>query len=271
MPELPEVESTRRGLSPHLEGQQIRDAIVRNRALRWPIPSELAGVLRGSVIRQLQRRGKYLLFDCGSGWMIVHLGMSGSLRLLAQNRPAGKHDHFDLVLRSGRVLRLTDPRRFGAVLWSPGDPLQHPLLARLAPEPLGAEFTGEWIYHASRGRRVAIKNLIMDNLVVTGVGNIYASESLFLARISPRAAAGRISRARCDALVAAIRQTLSAAIDAGGSTLRNYVGSDGRAGGFQTLHRVYGRERQPCTVCGTPVRMIRQGQRATFFCPTCQR
>mgnify|MGYP001250094013 CR=1 FL=1 len=270
MPELLEVESTRRGLAPHLEGQTIRDAIVRNRALRWPIPQNLERNLRGRDIRSVERRGKYLLFDCGQGWMIIHLGMSGSLQLLAESRPPEKHDHFDLVLESGKVVRLTDPRRFGAVLWTPHDPAQHPLLARLAPEPLGAEFNTEWLYRASRGRRVAIKNFIMDSHVVTGVGNIYASESLFDARINPRTRAGRISRARCEALVSAIRTTLTLAIEAGGSSLRDYVGAGGLPGEFQNLHKVYGREGAPCASCATAIRMIRQGQRATFYCPNCQ-
>jgi formamidopyrimidine-DNA glycosylase len=271
VPELPEVESTRRGLLPHVEGQTIRDAIVRNHAMRWPIPRNLARTLRGCDIRTIERRGKYLLFDCGRGWMIIHLGMSGSLQLLAETKPPEKHDHFDLVLESGNVVRLTDPRRFGAVLWTPQDPAQHPLLTRLAPEPLGDEFNAEWLYKASRGRRVAIKNFIMDSHVVTGVGNIYASESLFDARINPRAAAGRISRARCEALVRTIRQTLTQAIEAGGSSLRNYVGAGGLPGGFQNLHKVYGREGEPCISCATAIRMIRQGQRATFYCPKCQR
>ncbi|MEQ1880757.1 MAG: bifunctional DNA-formamidopyrimidine glycosylase/DNA-(apurinic or apyrimidinic site) lyase [Burkholderiales bacterium] len=270
MPELPEVEATRRGLAPHVEGQTIRDVIVRNRALRWPIPQNLARTLRGRGIRSIERRGKYLLFDCGQGWMIIHLGMSGSLRLLTQTRPPEKHDHFDLVLESGNVVRLTDPRRFGAVLWTPHDPAQHPLLVRLAPEPLGDEFNAEWLYRASRGRRVAIKNLIMDSHVVTGVGNIYASEALFDARINPRAAAGRISRAHCEALVRAIRHTLTLAIEAGGSSLRDYVGAGGLPGEFQNLHRVYGRAGELCTLCATAIRMIRQGQRATFYCPKCQ-
>jgi formamidopyrimidine-DNA glycosylase len=271
VPELPEVESTRRGLAPHVEGQTIRDAIVRNHAMRWPIPRNLARTLRGRGIRSIERRGKYLLFDCGQGWMIIHLGMSGSLQLLSEAKPPEKHDHFDLVLESGSVVRLTDPRRFGAVLWTAQDPAQHPLLVRLAPEPLGDEFNAEWLYKASRGRRVAIKNFIMDSHVVTGVGNIYASEALFDARITPRAAAGRISRARCDALVTAIRQTLTQAIEAGGSSLRDYVGAGGLPGGFQNLHKVYGREGEPCISCATAIRMIRQGQRATFYCPNCQR
>ncbi len=271
MPELPEVETTRRGLAPHMQGQRIEAVIVRNRALRWPIPRNLAKQVCGCTVRAVERRGKYLLIDCGTGWMILHLGMSGSLQVVPKGTPVGKHDHVDLVLGSGTIARLTDPRRFGAVLWTPHDPLRHPLLAALAPEPLGPEFDAVWLFSRTRGRSAAIKTVLMDNHIVVGVGNIYASESLFRAGINPKTAAGRVSRSRCEKLVAAIRETLAAAIAAGGSTLRDYVGSDGQPGYFQQSYFVYGRHGKPCRICGTNVRLLRQGQRATFYCPHCQR
>lgn len=271
MPELPEVETTRRGLAPHMEGQRVDAVIVRNRALRWPIPRDLAGQVSGRTVRGVGRRGKYLLIDCGTGWIIVHLGMSGSLQLVPKSKPAGKHDHVDLVLASGSVVRLTDPRRFGAVLWEPDDPLQHPLLARLAPEPLGNEFDAAWLHASTRGRSAAIKTIVMDSHIVVGVGNIYASESLFRAGIHPGLAAGRISLLRCEKLVASIRETLVAAIEAGGSTLRDYVGAEGHPGYFQQNYFVYGRQGELCRVCATPIKSLRQGQRSTFFCSVCQR
>ncbi|HEX9450554.1 MAG TPA: bifunctional DNA-formamidopyrimidine glycosylase/DNA-(apurinic or apyrimidinic site) lyase [Burkholderiales bacterium] len=271
MPELPEVETTRRGLVPHLQGQRVQNVIVRNRALRWPVPRNLARLVSGSTVRAIERRGKYLLIDCGTGWIILHLGMSGSLQVIPSSTPAGKHDHVDLVLASGMTARLTDPRRFGAVLWEPDDPFHHPLLARLAPEPLGTEFTAAWVHTHVRGRSAAIKNIVMDSHIVVGVGNIYASESLFRAGIHPGLAAGRVSLLRCEKLVFAIRETLAAAIEAGGSSLRNYVGAEGLPGYFQQTYFVYGRQGDLCRVCGTPIRSLRQGQRSTFFCPTCQR
>ena len=271
MPELPEVETTRRGLAPHMQGQRIEAVIVRNRALRWPIPRDLARQVRGRTVRAVERRGKYLLIDCTTGWMILHLGMSGSLQVVPRGTPAGKHDHVDLVLGSGMIARLTDPRRFGALLWKAGDPHQHPLLARLAPEPLGTEFHAGWLHARTRGRSAAIKTIVMDSHIVVGVGNIYASESLFRAGIHPGLAAGRVSLLRCEKLVSAIRETLAAAIEAGGSTLRNYVGAEGAAGYFQQAHFVYGREGKPCRICGATIKALRQGQRSTFFCPVCQR
>ena len=271
MPELPEVETTRRGLAPHLQGQRVAAVIVRNRALRWPVPRDLAAKVAGRTVRAVERRGKYLMIDCGTGWIILHLGMSGSLQVVPQSIPAGKHDHFDLVLASGMVARLTDPRRFGAVLWASDDPLRHPLLARLAPEPLGAEFDAKWLHTHTRGRSASIKTMVMNSHVVVGVGNIYASESLFHAGIHPSLAAGRLSLTRCANLVLAIKKTLSSAIDAGGSSLRNYVGAEGRPGTFQQTCFVYGRQGEPCRRCGTAIRALRHGQRSTFFCPTCQR
>jgi formamidopyrimidine-DNA glycosylase len=270
VPELPEVEITRRGLAPHLVGRRVETVVVRNRNLRWPIARNLGVRISGCTVRTVERRGKYLLIGCGSGWLILHLGMSGSLRVLPRATPAGKHDHFDLVLDSGLIVRLTDPRRFGAVLWEARDPNLHPLLAGLAPEPLGVAFDASWLHAHTRGRSAAIKTVLMDSHTVVGVGNIYASESLFRAGIHPKTAAGKVSRERCGRLVQAIRDTLNAAIDAGGSTLRDFVGSDGNPGYFQQNCYAYGRSGEPCRVCGQTIRLLRQAQRATFYCPRCQ-
>jgi len=271
MPELPEVETTRRGLEPHLLGQEITRVTVRDGRLRKPVPRRLAALLPGTTIRALGRRGKYLLIDCGAGTLIVHLGMSGRLWLVDASTPAEKHDHFDLVLANGRIVRLRDPRRFGLVLWRKGDPLRDPLLARIGPEPLSAEFDGAALHRATRGRSVAIKQVLMDSHIVAGLGNIYANEALFRAGIHPKLAARRLTRARCAQLVEKIRDTLTDAIDAGGSSLRDYVGGDGMAGNFQNAFLVYGRAGAPCMHCGTLIREIRQGQRSTFYCPKCQR
>ena len=271
MPELPEVETTRRGLAPHLLDQRIRTAVVRNPALRLPIPRRLPGLVSGTTIRRVGRRGKYLLIDCGRGTLIVHLGMSGRLWLVGAGSAPHTHDHFDLVLENDTAVRLRDPRRFGLVLWQQGDPLRHPLLANIGPEPLSPEFAGSWLYEVTRNRSAAIKLVLMDSHVVAGVGNIYASEALFRARINPKTPARRIGRERYDILAEKIRETLEAAIRAGGSTLRDYVGGDGQAGYFQDEHLVYGRGGKPCSTCGNRVRELRQGQRATFYCPACQR
>jgi formamidopyrimidine-DNA glycosylase len=270
MPELPEVETTRRGLAPHLVGQRIRTAVVRNAALRVPVPRGLVKRLEGATIRNVGRRGKYLLIDCGKGTLIVHLGMSGRLWLADGAAEIGTHDHFDLILENGRVMRLRDPRRFGLVLWHAHGTPEHALLASIGPEPLSGDFNGASLYRATRMRSAAIKLVLMDSHVVAGVGNIYASEALYRAGINPRLPARRIGRARYDLLAVKIRETLEAAIRAGGSTLRDFVGSDGRAGYFQNEHLVYGRGGEPCVKCGTPIREIRQGQRATFYCPGCQ-
>jgi formamidopyrimidine-DNA glycosylase len=271
LPELPEVETTRRGLAPHLLNQRVRTAVIRNAALRVPVPRRLPQLVAGTTIRNVDRRGKYLLIDCGTGTLIVHLGMSGRLWLVPAETPVQTHDHFDLVLENGNAVRLRDPRRFGLVVWQKGDALKHPLLAHIGPEPLSPAFDGEWLYRTTRNRSAAIKLVLMDSRVVAGVGNIYASEALFRARINPRVPARRIGRARYDVLVAKVRETLLAAIQAGGSTLRDYVGGDGRAGYFQNEHLVYDRAGQPCLTCGDPVKELRQGQRATYYCPSCQR
>lgn len=270
MPELPEVETTLRGLSPHLIGRCVSDVVIRNPRLRWPVPDDLADRLTGCRILTLQRRAKYLLLAIESGTVLLHLGMSGSLRILPTTTPPEKHDHFDLVLDNGTLMRLRDPRRFGAVLWHTGTPDTHPLLARLGPEPLGADFDGDALFAAIRGRRCAIKLALMDQHIVVGVGNIYANEALFRSGIRPQTPSGRLSRARCTALAEAVRAILSDAIAQGGSTLRDFVHSDGKPGYFQQTHRVYGRGGQPCCVCATPLRTLRQGQRMTVYCPHCQ-
>jgi formamidopyrimidine-DNA glycosylase len=271
MPELPEVEITRRGLAAHLTGLAIKDAVIRNGSLRWPIPENLPKLLRGLTIGSLKRRAKYLLMDCGSGTLILHLGMSGSLRILPANTPAEKHDHFDLILSNGTLMRLRDPRRFGAVLWHDGDPATHPLLATLGPEPLEKDFDAHYLYQATRGRSISIKQCIMDNHVVVGVGNIYANEALFRAGIRPQLAAGKLSLPRCARLVAEIRATLADAIKLGGSTLRDFVNTSGQAGYFQQTYWVYGRAGEPCRRCGATIKQIRQGQRSSFYCAACQK
>jgi formamidopyrimidine-DNA glycosylase len=270
MPELPEVETTRLGLLPRLRQRTLQRVVVRNPRLRWPVPDNLETALAGQPLRGLARRGKYLLFDFGRSTQIVHLGMSGSLRLVAPGEPAALHDHIDWVFDDGVVLRLRDPRRFGAVLLT-DDVARHPLLAHLGPEPLTPDFDAASLHAHCRRRNTAIKQVIMDAQVVVGIGNIYASESLFHAGIRPATAARRLSRPACARLVAAIKQVLTAALAAGGSSLRDYVHSSGELGYFQLQTRVYDRAGQPCRVCATPIRRIVQGQRASFYCPTCQR
>jgi formamidopyrimidine-DNA glycosylase len=269
MPELPEVEVTRRGLAPQLTGRVISGVAVREPRLRWPIGADVRR-LAGRTVKAVNRRGKYLLVDCGDGHLILHLGMSGSLRVLPPGTPAGKHDHFDLLL-GDRLLRLRDPRRFGAVLWAPGDVLAHPLLAHLGVEPLSRELDAARLHALTRGRRTAIKLFLMDARRVVGVGNIYASESLFRAGIDPRMRASRVSLEKSRKLSAAIKHTLRKAIRAGGSSLRDFVGVDGNPGYSQQRHWVYDRAGQPCRRCGTAIRRIVQGQRSSFFCPGCQR
>jgi formamidopyrimidine-DNA glycosylase len=274
MPELPEVEVSRLGLLPFLQGQHILASVFRTPALRHPIPGNLAARLAGLRVDTIVRRGKYLLFDCesatGGGWLILHLGMSGSLRLVQAGTSPQKHDHIDLVF-ARTTLRLRDPRRFGAVLWHEGtDVERHPLIAVLGIEPLSPAFDGDWLYAQTRRRSSPIKPLLMDGHLVVGIGNIYASESLFLAGISPLRAANRISRERYRILVPAIRRTLETSIAAGGSSVRDYVHSDGGAGSFQLSCAVYDRRGEPCVRCGGAVRSLRQTGRTTFYCPHCQ-
>ena len=270
MPELPEVEVTRRGLAPQLSGRKISGVSVREPRLRWPVPSDVLS-LAGRTVGTIRRRGKYLLVDCGDGHLILHLGMSGSLRVLPPETPAGKHDHFDLLL-GDRMLRLRDPRRFGAVLWAVGDIAAHPLLAHLGVEPLSRALTPARLHALTRGHRTAIKHFLMDGRRVVGVGNIYASESLFRARINPRMVGKKAVRLnKATKLVKAIKHTLNAAIRAGGSTLRDFAGADGAAGYAQQRHYVYDRAGKNCRRCRTPIRKLVQGQRSTYFCPTCQK
>lgn len=270
MPELPEVEITRRGLVTHLTNQTITDVVIRNHNLRWPIPRDLSSLLSGRTIVSLKRRAKYLLMDCGNGTLILHLGMSGSLRILPANISPAKHDHFDLVLGDGSLMRLRDPRRFGAVLWH-FSTQPHPLLASLGPEPLESAFDGRYLYQVTRGRSVSIKQCIMNNHIVVGVGNIYANEALFRAGIRPQITAGKLTLPRCSKLVDEIRSTLAEAISQGGSTLRDFVNSAGQPGYFQQNYWVYGRGESPCRKCGLPIMHIRQGQRSSFYCPRCQK
>jgi len=271
MPELPEVETTLRGIEPHLIRRCVTEVVIRTPKLRWPIPKNLPELLRGQIVRGLHRRAKYLLIAFDHGSLILHLGMSGSLRILPAGTPAEKHDHFDLVLEDGQLMRLRDPRRFGAVLWHNGDLAQHSLLATLGPEPLEQDFDGEYLHRSTRSRSVAIKLAIMDSHLVVGVGNIYANEALFRAGVRPQLAANKLSMPRCQRLVQNIREVLLEAITQGGSTLRDFVHSDGSSGYFQQNYYVYGRTGEPCLVCSTPIKQIRQGQRSTFYCPQCQR
>jgi formamidopyrimidine-DNA glycosylase len=277
VPELPEVEVIRRGIASQLEGQRIAAVAIRNPNLRWPVPLDLGQTLRGLSIDKVTRRGKYLLFDCRKGTLILHLGMSGSLRLLpvpsaaSAPTPPQPHDHIDVVLENGATLRLRDPRRFGAVLWATDDVLRHALLAQLGPEPLTEAFNGNLLYKKTRGRTASIKEVLMNSRIVAGVGNIYANEALFLAGIKPITAAGTLGARRCEKLVQAIKDTLNLAIEAGGSSLRDFVGSDGNPGYFQQQYWVYGRTGQPCRKCRANIEQIRQGQRSSFYCPQCQR
>lgn len=273
MPELPEVETTRRGLMP-LVNQTVSAVVVRNGALRWPIPAKLPELLQGHALRALTRRAKYILAHFDHGVVLLHLGMSGRICLLERDEPVQKHDHFDICFTSGQVLRLRDPRRFGAVLWAGEHPEQHMLLKVLGPEPLSEAFTGQYLHQQMRTRSAAIKTTIMDSHLVVGVGNIYASESLFRARIHPEKPAKDLSLLECEKLAAEIKNTLTDALAAGGSSLRDFFGADGNPGYFQQQYFVYGRANDkggdPCRICASPIRMIRQGQRSTFYCEKCQ-
>lgn len=270
MPELPEVETSRLGIAPWLVEQQVRRVTIRERRLRWPVPLVIDRKLPGSFIRALSRRAKYLLFETEAGTLMLHLGMSGSVRIIDPREPAGKHDHVDIELGNGKALRFRDPRRFGSLLWT-NDPRHHPLLAGLGPEPLSAEFDGAYLWKKARGRRIAVKSLIMNAAIVVGVGNIYASESLFHARIHPKRRADRISAARMAVLATAIKAVLQRAIAAGGTTLRDFHGGDGEPGYFSRELDVYDRAGLPCRVCGNPVRHAVIGQRSSYYCLDCQR
>lgn len=271
MPELPEVETTRRGVAPHVTGATITEVVIRDHRLRWPVQADLAQRLDARVIRAVDRRAKYLLFRLDTDTLLLHLGMSGSLRLVAAGTPAEPHAHVDVGLAHGQVLRFTDPRRFGSLHLTAGDGADHPLLDRLGPEPLDEGFTGDWLYRRSRRRRQAVKAFIMDAATVVGVGNIYAAEALFRAGIHPARPAGRVGRERYRRLADAIRAVLAEAIEAGGTTLRDFVGSGGSPGYFRHSLAVYGRVGEACPACGRPLRLIQVGQRSTCYCSRCQR
>ena len=279
MPELPEVETTRKGVGPHLIGERVSGVELRQPRLRWPVPVELPKILKGARLVAVERRAKYLLFQFKrnrsvAGTLIVHLGMSGSLRIVSPDEPIQKHDHIDIRFGTGKsvkVMRYCDPRRFGAFLWHEGDPFEHKLLNSLGPEPLLDQFSIDYLFTQCKGRSKAIKVLIMEQSVVVGVGNIYANEALFMAGIDPRRSAGRISRKRLLRLVDAIKAVLDSAIAAGGTTLKDFVGGDGKPGYFSQALQVYGREGQECVSCTKMIQKVVQGQRATFFCKSCQK
>ncbi len=271
MPELPEVETTRRGIEPFILGGTVESILIRQRQLRWPVPGDLEEKLRAKKILSLERRGKYLLFAVEGGALLAHLGMSGSLRIAPADSPVKKHDHIDILFSDGICLRYHDPRRFGCLLWAEGDPKAHPLLADLGPEPFDPGFTGAYLHEAAQGRVTPVKTFVMDSKLVVGVGNIYANEALFRARIDPRRAAGRIGAGRYARLAEIIQEVLRRAITQGGTTLRDFVNASGKPGYFQQTLAVYGREGLPCLLCGEPIRNIRLAQRSTFYCPCCQK
>ncbi|MDR0534020.1 MAG: bifunctional DNA-formamidopyrimidine glycosylase/DNA-(apurinic or apyrimidinic site) lyase [Verrucomicrobiales bacterium] len=270
MPELPEVETTRRGIEPHLSGQHILSVSVRQTQLRWPIPAEIIR-LKNQLVISVGRRAKYLLVELPKGWIIIHLGMSGTIRVLPEKLPAGKHDHVDLHLSSGKVLRYTDPRRFGCWLWTINAPANHKLLANLGPEPLTTNFSAEYLFRQSRGKNTLVKPWLMDNKVVVGVGNIYASESLFRAGISPKRRAKSLTPDECKKIVISVKKVLELAIKNGGTTISDFLSAEGKPGYFAQKLKVYDRVGEPCQKCGNPVQKLTQAQRSTFFCAHCQR
>jgi len=269
MPELPEVETTRKGITPYVKKQQVQNIVIRQTSLRWPVPRNLKQKLKGQTIKDIQRRAKYLLFATQAGHLIIHLGMSGSLRMVNKQIEPNKHDHVDFVFKK-KALRFHDPRRFGAVLWTSKDPLQHKLLKNLGPEPLSDEFTGAHLHQLSKGKKVNVKTFIMNAHIVVGVGNIYASESLFLSGIHPQRSAGRVSLARYEILSKNIKQVLTHAIELGGTTLRNFVREDGKPGYFANKLNVYNQTGKPCPVCKNPIKVRTISQRSSFFCVQCQ-
>ncbi len=281
MPELPEVETTRRGIAPHVEHQKIKQLVIRDGRLRWPVPAVLPGLVKNKHIGEISRRGKYLLIPVLEskgknqgeliGNMLVHLGMSGSMSLVGSQEKPKKHDHIDLVMANNKTLRLNDPRRFGAWLWTTEPYEEHELISHLGPEPLSDDFDGEYLWQKARKRKAPIKQFIMDSKIVVGVGNIYANESLFLSSIHPKLAAGKVSKARCEVLVQHIKTVLAKAIEAGGTTLKDFVGGDGKPGYFQQQLFVYGRGGEPCVTCDEFLKEIRLGQRTTVFCRQCQK
>jgi formamidopyrimidine-DNA glycosylase len=271
MPELPEVETSRRGIDPHICGQTIARSVVRQSQLRWPVSPQITTLMPGQTVLSTQRRGKYILIETTAGHIIIHLGMSGSVRILPADVPANKHDHIDIVFTQGVMLRYTDPRRFGCMLWTGQAITDHPLLASLGPEPLSDSFDTKYLYLRSRGRKTPIKSFIMDSHVVVGVGNIYANEALFMAGIRPLADAGTVSRVRMARLVTHIKQVIEHAITVGGTTLRDFVGGDGKPGYFKQSLQVYGRGGESCKQCGGTLQEVRLSARSTVFCKRCQR
>ena len=270
MPELPEVETTKRGIAPHLLNRRILRVDVREPRLRWPVSKTFAQNIAGHKVLDVSRRAKYLLFKLEHGYFMLHLGMSGSLRLAPNQEALRKHDHLIFHLPGKLSLRFNDPRRFGSAIWLGAHPEQHALLSALGPEPFDGACSAEKLFAQSRKRKVAIKNFIMDNHIIVGVGNIYASEALFMSGIRPRRAAGRLSRAQYAVLLQNIREVLQASIDQGGTTLRDFVGGDGKPGYFQQTLNVYGKQGSPCSQCGHVIKQITVGQRSSFYCPSCQ-
>jgi formamidopyrimidine-DNA glycosylase len=271
LPELPEVETTRRGIESHVVGRRIQSVLVYDKRLRWPVDPKLASAIAGSEVRRAGRRAKYLLIETDKGTLILHLGMSGSLRVLPSATPRVLHDHVDIVLDSGNALRFNDPRRFGSLHYTAADPELHPLLRMLAPEPLENDFDADYLFRVTRRRSVAIKLALMNSRLVVGVGNIYASEALFRARLRPRRQARSLTRAECARLARAVKSTLAMAVKVGGTTLRDYVGADGNPGYFRQKLYVYERDGKPCRVCGHLIRHFTQGQRSTYWCANCQK
>ncbi len=272
MPELPEVETTRQGISPHINGHQVRSVTIRQRQLRWPIPDDLEKLISGKKLVDIQRRGKYLLFEFRHGHMLIHLGMSGSLRIVNPKKEAPqKHDHVDILFTGNIALRFHDPRRFGSILWTSDNTDEHKLLCQLGPEPLSEDFSAEYLFKASRKRQKDAKTFIMDSHIVVGVGNIYANESLFTSGIRPTKPAGKLTRKQCEQWVAQIKIILQRSITQGGTTLRDFVGGDGKPGYFAQQLNVYGRGGEPCVNCDKPLKEIRQAQRATVYCTHCQK
>ena len=271
MPELPEVETTRRGIEPHIKQSRLKNVVIRQAQLRWPIPGNLNTLLSKQMLNSVDRRGKYLLFNFTEGTVLLHLGMSGSLRIVSNTQPVGKHDHVDFVFESGTCLRFTDPRRFGSILWAGAEPFAHKLLSKLGPEPLSEDFDGQYLHKSAKTRSVAVKTFIMNSHVVVGVGNIYANEALFAAGISPVKSAGRISLIKYSELAEAIKRILSSAIAQGGTTLKDFVGGDGKPGYFKQELNVYGRAGEACVACGKVLKEKRMASRSTVYCSHCQR
>ena len=271
MPELPEVETSARGIRPHIDGQKLSRMVIRRKNLRWDIPKQQLQTLEGEHLLSVSRRGKYIILAFRSGSMLIHLGMSGNLRIVDSSTEVKKHDHIDAEFENGKILRLNDARRFGCWLFTEGAIDEHHLIQKLGPEPLTDDFSLEYFWQSSRGKKQAVKTWLMDSHLVVGVGNIYACESLFLANISPKAEVGRLSKKRLARLLLVVKQVLSAAIERGGTSLKDFVGSDGKPGYFKQELQVYGRAGQPCCVCQRPVKQIVQGQRSTFYCASCQK